>query len=115
MFTEAEAIILGQRPAEGRWYLSNLAYVYGRTGRHEEAQQQLNKLLEGNARQHMDPIVLVQAYIGMGDNDQALAWLEKAFAQHSNGLTALKVDPVYDPLRSSPRFQNVLARVGLGQ
>jgi TolB-like protein/DNA-binding winged helix-turn-helix (wHTH) protein/Flp pilus assembly protein TadD len=115
MFTEAEAIILGQRPAEGRWYLSNLAYVYGRTGRHEEAQQELKKLLEVNARQHMDPIVLVQAYIGMGDNDQALAWLEKAFAQHSNGLTALKVDPVYDPLRSSPRFQNVLAQVGLGQ
>ena len=63
----------------------------------------------------MDPIVLVQAYIGMGDNDQALAWLEKASAQHSNGLTGLKVDPMYDPARDNPQFQNILARVGLAQ
>jgi hypothetical protein len=41
--------------------------------------------------------------------------LEKAYDQHSNGLTALKVDPVYDPLRNDPRFQNLLQRVGLAQ
>jgi hypothetical protein len=51
----------------------------------------------------------------MGNNDQAIASLEKAFAQHSNGLTGLKVDPVYDPLRDDPRFQNLLRRVGLIQ
>jgi len=43
---------------------------------------------------------------------QAIAWLERAYAAHSNGLTALKVDPTYDPLRGDPEFQNLL-RVGL--
>jgi hypothetical protein len=63
----------------------------------------------------MDPMVIVPPYIGMGNNDQAIAWLEKAYAQHSNGLTALKVDPAFDPLRGDPRFQDLLRRVGLSQ
>jgi adenylate cyclase len=115
MFAEAEATVQGRDLPNGRWYKANLVYVYGRTGRHEEAEQELKKLLGVNTRQGMDPIVMVLAYIGMGNNDQALAWLEKAYAQRSNGLTALKVDPIYDPLRGNAQFQNVLARVGLAQ
>jgi hypothetical protein len=61
------------------------------------------------------PSVLAWAYAGIGDKKQALAWLEKAYLQHSNALTALKVDPVYDPLRNDPRFQNLLQHVGLAQ
>jgi TolB-like protein/DNA-binding winged helix-turn-helix (wHTH) protein/Flp pilus assembly protein TadD len=121
MFAEAEAVIQNQnqnqkqKPSDGRWYHSSLAYVYGRSGRRDEAQAEIKKLLDVNREQPMDPVVLVQAYIGMGDNDQTLAWLEKAFAQHSNGLTGLKVDPMYDPVRDKPQFQNILARVGLAQ
>ena len=43
------------------------------------------------------------------------AWLEKAYMEHSNGLTALKVDPTYDPLRGDPRFQTLVRQVGLAQ
>jgi hypothetical protein len=68
-----------------------------------------------NRRQPMDPMVIASAYVGMGDSDQAIAWLEKAYAQHSNGLTVLAVDPAYDPLRGDPRFQDLLRRVGLTQ
>jgi predicted Zn-dependent protease len=95
--------------------LSHRAYTYGRAGKQAQAQKELRKLLASNQREPMDPIVIVPAYIGMGNNDQAIASLEKAFAQHSNGLTGLKVDPVYDPLRDDPRFQNLLRRVGLIQ
>jgi hypothetical protein len=63
----------------------------------------------------MDPMAIASAYIGMGNNDQAIASLEKAYAQHSNGLIVLNVDPAYDPLRGDPRFQNLLRRVGLTQ
>jgi hypothetical protein len=49
----------------------------------------------------------------MGNKDEALAWLEKAYSQHSNVLTTLKVEPAFDPLRSDPRFQDLLRRVGL--
>jgi tetratricopeptide (TPR) repeat protein len=114
-FGEAEADIEKRFPYDDRWRLSNLAYTYGRAGQQEKAGQELMKLLDLNRRQPMDPIVIVPAYIGVGNNDQAIAWLEKAFAQHSNGLTGLKVDPTYDPLRGDPRFQDLLKRVGLAQ
>jgi hypothetical protein len=63
--------------------------------------------------QKSDPAVLALAYLGLDSKDQAFAWLEKAYTQHSNAMTGLKVDPVYGPLRSDPRFQELLHRVGL--
>jgi len=113
MFAEALAETQKHDSDETAWHYSNLAFVAGRAGRRQEAEAALRKLLELNRRQPMDPIVIVQAYLGTGDKDQAMAWLEKAYAQRSNGLTALKVDAAYDPLRSDPRFQNLLARLGL--
>ena len=112
MFEEARAVI--DKPGISPWQLSNMAYLYGRSGQSAKARQNLKELLELNQRQSVDPIVVVQAYVGMGNNDEAIAWLEKAYLQHSNNLTALNVEPVYDPLRGDPRFQNLLRRVGLG-
>ena len=60
-----------------------------------------------------DSLSLAIAYIGVGDNDNALAWLEKAHREHSGSLSALKVDPTYDPLRGDPGFQRLLRRIGL--
>jgi hypothetical protein len=62
-----------------------------------------------------DPSVFVYAYLGLGDKDAAFVWLEKAYAQHSNSITTLKVDPIYDPLRGDPRLQDLLRRVGLAE
>ncbi len=114
MFAEAEADF-EKRVGESPWTLSNFAYTYGRAGKQAQAEQALRKLLALNRQHPMDPMVIVLAYVGLGNNDQAIAWLEKAYAQHSNGLTALKVDPAFDPLRSDPRFQDLLRRVGLNQ
>jgi TolB-like protein/DNA-binding winged helix-turn-helix (wHTH) protein/Tfp pilus assembly protein PilF len=115
MFAEAEADIEEHMPGDNPWHWSSLAYAYGRAGNRARAEYALDKLLDLNQRQLVDPMVIVMADIGIGNNDQAIAWLEKAFAQHSNGLTGLKVDPIYDPLRDDPRFQNLLRRVGLIQ
>jgi hypothetical protein len=49
----------------------------------------------------------------LNNKDEALHWLEKAYQEHSNSLTALKVDPTYDPLRGEPRFQELLRRLRL--
>ena len=49
----------------------------------------------------------------MGKNDEANAWLDKAYARHSNIMNTPKVDPAWDPLRSGPRFLHLLQRVGL--
>ena len=58
---------------------------------------------------------LASAYAGLGRKDQAFAWLEKAYEQRSGGnqMTFLAVDPHFDSLRSDPRFDAFLRRVGL--
>ena len=54
-------------------------------------------------------------YVNAGEKDQALAWMEKAFAGRSTALTSIKVNPGFDPLRSDPRFQDLLRRMNLAQ
>jgi TolB-like protein/Tfp pilus assembly protein PilF len=92
------------------------AYVYGRSGQPVQARHALEKLEQVNRHRQLDPTpMLVVAYAGMDNKDEAFAWLAKAFRERSNALTVLKVDPIYDPLRSDPRFQELLRRVGLAQ
>jgi len=110
MFAEALADI-----GKGPWRWSDLAYVHGRSGQPVLARRALGKLEEMNRHQQMDPAAILRAHIGMGDKDQSFAWLEKGYSQHSNALTTLKVDPIYDPLRGDPRFQELMRRVGLAQ
>ena len=108
---EKERRLYGDRP----WAWSELAYFYGRNGQQAQARLALAKLEQWNRRQPLDPFPILRAHIGMGNKDQAFAYLEKAYLEHSNALTTLKVDPIYDPLRSDPRFQDLLRRAGLAQ
>jgi serine/threonine protein kinase/Tfp pilus assembly protein PilF len=62
-----------------------------------------------------DPTSIARGYARLGDKDQAFAWLEKAYADRSVGLLALKENPSYDSLRSDPRYADLLRRVGLPQ
>jgi hypothetical protein len=55
------------------------------------------------------------AYLGSRDNDQAMLWLEKAYAEHANELVTVKVHPVFDPVRDDARFKDLVRRVGLGE
>ncbi len=65
-------------------------------------------------KEYVGPFVFVDLYLRLGEKEQALAWLEKAYQEHSAGLSYLKRDPYYyDPLHSDPRFQDLLRRVGL--
>ena len=49
----------------------------------------------------------------MASETQAFAYLHKAYLRHSSSLNAIKVDPIYDPLRADPRFQDLLRQLGL--
>jgi len=98
---------------EGPWYWSTRAYIYGRAGQREKARRELEKLEQLNRRQQLDPINMLWAHLGMGQKDEALADLKKAYSEHFGVLTTLKVEPAFDPLRSDPRFQDLLRRVGL--
>jgi tetratricopeptide (TPR) repeat protein len=115
LFADALADIEQRRRAagDGPWYWLALAYVYGRSGQQAQARRALEKLEQLNRREPIDPAVLAWAYTAIGNKDQAFACLEKAYSQRSNLLVTLKVEPGYDPLRSDPRFQDLLRRVGL--
>jgi len=114
MFAEALALTEKLPPVDPEpWYWASLAHTYGRAGRQKEARDALRRLLHLRRRRPIDPMETAFAHVGMGNGDLALSSLEQAYEQHSSGLTALKVDPVYDPLRTDPRFQDLLRRVGL--
>ena len=103
-----------RRSQDGPWTWAFEAYVCGRAGQMARARYALAKFQETNRRWKTDPAgMLALAYIGIGDKDKALAWLEKAVDEHSSAVLGLKVDPTYDTLRSDPRFQDLLRRVGL--
>ena len=97
------------------WDWAMIAYAAGRSGDQATAKLALEQLQQLQQHRTMDSLSFAVAYIGMGNNDQALLWLEKAYREHSASLTALKVDPTYDPLRRDPRFQDLLRRVGLSE
>jgi TolB-like protein/Tfp pilus assembly protein PilF len=95
------------------WTWTLESYVCGRSGQLVRARHAFEKLQKLNRHQPLEAALMFVAYVGMGDKDKAFAWLQKAYLEHSPVLTALKVDPIYDPLRSDPRFQDLLRRVGL--
>ena len=98
----------------GIWALQ--AYVYGRAGQQVQARRALLKFEQSNRRGQVDaPVALAVAYAGMGYKEKLFICLQEAFAERSNSLVDLKVDPMYDPFRSDPRFQALLRRVGLAQ
>ncbi len=87
-----------------------VGWVHARAGRKAEAQRLLRRL-EEPSRRHVGPGAIAIIYIGLGQKEQALTWLERAYEERSWSLSLLKVHPVYDPLRDDPRFPELLARM----
>ena len=73
----------------------------------------LEGLKELNKRNRAGAYPIGEAYARLGDAEQALAWLEKAFEEHDSRLVALKVDPVFESLRANSKFKDLTRRVGL--
>jgi TolB-like protein/DNA-binding winged helix-turn-helix (wHTH) protein/Tfp pilus assembly protein PilF len=116
-YTEALAAFEEWHRLTGKspWEPAQLAYIYGRAGQKKKALQELGKLELLSRNQPIDPAVFVSADLAVGEKKEALARLEKAYSQHSNVMTTLKVEPAYDSLRDDPRFEELMRRVGLAQ
>ena len=92
-----------------------LAQIYAAAGRKDDAKKIIEKvetdiILTGN-----DYRGVALVYVELGDNDMAFEWLEKSFERHEESLCSLKIDPKMDSLRSDPRFNIMLERIGLHQ
>jgi TolB-like protein/DNA-binding winged helix-turn-helix (wHTH) protein/Flp pilus assembly protein TadD len=97
------------------WVLWDLGYALAVSGRHDQARQVLAELHEQAQHTYVRPLAFAWVFIGLGEKDQAFAWLEKAHAERDPHLTLLKADPVYDTLRADPRFTALLQKIGLPQ
>ena len=98
---------------EAPWMWAWKAAVYGRWGHAEEARQALAKLKQVSGSRADRNAMWLQAYSGIGQKERFIELLQKAYAERSNAVVQIKVDPMYDPIRSDPRFEDLLRRVGL--
>jgi serine/threonine protein kinase/tetratricopeptide (TPR) repeat protein len=90
-----------------------LAQSYAEAGRPKDARQILDDLTTLAQHKYVAPHFFAGIHIGLGENDRALEYLEKSYAEHCHWLIYLHIDPSMDSLRDNPRFQELLRRVGL--
>ena len=113
--SEAIALLEGSR-ATNRQKATGfgaLAGLYVRDGRRADARRLVVETLDLAAKQYVSPASIAILYIGLGDFDNAFAWLDRACFERDFALSSLKVEPIYDPLRPDPRFDSLLRRVHL--
>jgi predicted negative regulator of RcsB-dependent stress response len=87
--------------------------MYARTGKRDDALKIVAEMKEREKKQIISPQAVANIYAALGDKDQAFEWLEKAYTARSPTLRSLKIGTAWDPLRSDPRFADLLKRVGL--
>jgi TolB-like protein/DNA-binding winged helix-turn-helix (wHTH) protein/Flp pilus assembly protein TadD len=93
--------------------LAALAQAYGLAGQMERARELLQEMVGRSKTSYVSPFDIALVYIGLGDKDQAFAWLQRAYEEHCPALVYLRLHPWADGLRSDPRFQNLLGRLRL--
>lgn len=93
--------------------LDVLTAAYARAGRRSDALRLLAELKSRQQKGYVSPASFVIAYIGLGENEQALAWLEKAYQEQSAIMLWLKIHPLFDSLRNDSRFADLVRRIGL--
>jgi TolB-like protein/Tfp pilus assembly protein PilF len=93
--------------------LGHMGNAYARIRRVAEAREMISELQKQVQNTGVGRYEIALVYAGLGEKDEAFAWLEKSFVARDKGLTYLKIDPCLDPLRSDSRFQDLVRRVGL--
>jgi serine/threonine protein kinase/tetratricopeptide (TPR) repeat protein len=88
-----------------------LGHAYALSGRRADAQQALLKLEGLSIRRYVAPFDAAVIYVGLGDKDRAMEWLEKAYDDHSAWLVWVKVDPRFNSIRDDPRYHDLLRRM----
>jgi hypothetical protein len=96
--------------------LGTLAHAYARAGGRGAALKlidELGRIERDAADEYVPSFGVIWAYAGLADNDHAFARLQKAYEEGSDRMIWLNVDPLLDPLRSDPRFDDLVRRMGL--
>jgi len=100
--------------ADRAWGYSNApgqVLAYAVTGKRSQALKVLKVLNEQSSQAELDSVMAVRIYLALGEKQKALDWLEKAYEEHDPFAVFWNVSPAFDPLRSDPRFQDLLRRM----
>jgi tetratricopeptide (TPR) repeat protein len=100
---------LGETPA----IVMAIGYANAKSGNRAAARKALEELRAQSKSRYVPALYFGAVYIGLGDADAGMSWLEKAYREHSDYLIYLNADPMADTLRSNPRFQAVLRKIGI--
>jgi adenylate cyclase len=92
--------------------LATLAQAYAAAGQMADSKKLLDRLLTRGAGQYVPSYWIALVYTSMGDKDEAMRYLERAFLERSSWLVWAKVEPRFDSLRTDPRFKSLLTRIG---
>ncbi len=95
-------------------YLAQLGQAYARVGRSEEAREILRRLEELSRVRYVSPYHLAYVWTGLGEDERALDWLERAYEERAGGVFGMKGSFLFAPLRQHPRFQALLRKMNLG-
>ena len=94
---------------------ANEGYALAKLGKYEEARIVLDRLLKLSKERFVPPCHIALLYNGLGERNEAFAWLERGFEQRDPKMAFLKVEPKWNNLRDDPRFVDLIRRVGLSQ
>jgi len=97
----------------GPYAIATLAYVLGRKGDREGALAHLRDLEQRAAAGYVSSVAFATLYLGLADIEQALDWTERARAERRGWVTYLRINPIFDPLRESPRFRTLIEKMKL--
>jgi tetratricopeptide (TPR) repeat protein len=97
------------------FFVAALGHAYAVAGNRREAEKILQTLSDRAKKSYVSPFDLALIHAALGEKDQAFALLDKAVGERSTFLVYSKWEPRLDPLRSDPRFQDLLRRIGLPQ
>ena len=97
------------------WIVGTLGYAYALSGETKRAHSVLQELSQLAEHRRVTPFWFAMIYMALGDKDRAFQWLDRCYEERSPWLAWLKTDPALDPLRSDPRYADLLRRVGQSQ
>jgi Flp pilus assembly protein TadD len=100
-------------PEETAYAAASLGYVLARRGDRAAAEAILSELEALARAEYVSPVAFQMIHLGLGNHDQAFAWLERAYEARRGWLAYLKVEPMLDPLRDDRRFTEFVRRMRL--
>jgi TolB-like protein/Tfp pilus assembly protein PilF len=98
-------------PNPGAWYQGYLGYAHAVSGDQAKAEQALRELEDLAKGQYVSPTAFATIYLGLGEKEKCLDWLEKAYEQQDSACWYLKIDQIYDSVRKEPRFQALVKKI----